>query len=72
MLDRLCVGNAARGAKMPETPAFDRPLITGTASADPVPPGTERVEYLIEGIGIAIFVALAVGAAVILIRNRRG
>ena len=57
---------------MPETPAFDRPLITGTASAGPVPPGTERVEYLIEGIGIAIFVTLAVSAAVILIRNRRG
>jgi hypothetical protein len=57
---------------MPETLAFDRPLITRTTSAGPVLPGTERVEYLIEGIGIAIFVALAVGAAVILIRNRRG
>jgi hypothetical protein len=57
---------------MPETPAFDRPLITGIASAGPVPPGTKRVEYLIEGIGITIFVTLAVSAAVILIRNRRG
>jgi hypothetical protein len=57
---------------MPETPAFDPPLIIGTASASPLPPGTERVEYLIEGIGIIIFVALSVSAAVILIRNRRG
>jgi hypothetical protein len=37
-----------------------------------MPPGTERVETLVEGIGIAIFVALAIGAAAILIRNRRG
>jgi len=37
-----------------------------------MPPGTGRVEQLIEWIGIAIFVALAVSAAVILIRNRRG
>jgi hypothetical protein len=57
---------------MPATPVLDRPLITGIRSVDPVPPGTERVEYLIEGIGIAIFVALAVSAAVILIRSRRG
>jgi hypothetical protein len=57
---------------MPATPVLNRPLITGTASAGPVPPGTARVEYLIEGIGIAIFVTLAVSAAVILIRNRRG
>jgi hypothetical protein len=57
---------------MPETPAFDRPLITGTAIAGLGPPGTERIEYLIEGIGIAIFVTLVVSAAVILIRSRRG
>jgi hypothetical protein len=57
---------------MPATTVLDRPLITGIGSVGPVPPGTERVEYLIEGIGIAIFVALAVSAAVILIRSRRG
>jgi hypothetical protein len=57
---------------MPATPVLDRPLITGIGSVGPVPPGTERVEYLIEGIGLAIFVALAVSAAVILIRSRRG
>ena len=57
---------------MPETPVLDRPLITGTGSTGPVPPGTKRVESLIEGIGIAIFVALAISAAVILIQKRRG
>ena len=57
---------------MPETPVLDRPLVTGTGSAAPIPPGTERVESLVEGIGIAIFVTLAIGAAAILIRNRRG
>jgi len=54
---------------MPETPAFDRPLITGTAIAGPVPLGNKRLEDLIEG--IAIFVTLAVSAAVSLIQNRQ-
>jgi hypothetical protein len=36
-----------------------------------VPPGTARVESLLETVGIAIFVALLVGAAVILIRQNR-
>jgi hypothetical protein len=57
---------------MPDAPVLDRPLITGTGSTGAMPPGTGRVEQLIEWIGIAIFVALAVSAAVILIRNRRG
>ena len=57
---------------MPESAVLDRPPVTGTGSAAPMPPGTERVESLVEGIGIAIFVALAIGAAAILIRNRRG
>jgi len=56
---------------MPETHVLDRPLVTGTGSTGPVPPGTGKVEYLIEWIGIAIFVVLAVSAAAILIRNRR-
>ena len=56
---------------MPETAVLDRPPVTGTGSAAAMPPGTERVESLVEGIGIAIFVTLAIGAAVILIRNRR-
>jgi hypothetical protein len=57
---------------MPEAPVLDRPLITGTGSTGAMPPGTGRVEQLIEWIGIAIFVALAASAAVILIRTAGG
>ena len=55
--------------------AQDRPaLITGAGEADsgPLPPGTENVATLLEIVGIGIFLALLVGAAVILIRRRRG
>jgi hypothetical protein len=45
--------------------------IIGTGAMGPVPPGTERVGQLLEWVGIAIFVALLVGAAVILVRNRQ-
>jgi hypothetical protein len=58
---------------MLQTLALDRPLpILGTGSTGPVPPGAGRVEQLIEWIGIAIFVALVISAAVILIRNYLG
>jgi hypothetical protein len=54
---------------------FDRPPATqaiGEGTTEALPPGTTRVESLIETVGIAIFVALLGGAAVILIqRNRR-
>jgi len=55
---------------MSATLGLDRSLISGTGSTGPVPAGTERVEQLIEWIGIAIIVALVV-SAVILMRNRR-
>ena len=45
--------------------------IIGTGPMRPEPPGTERVAQLLEWLGIAIFVALLVGAAVILVRNRK-
>lgn len=45
--------------------------IIGTGAMGPEPPGTERVGQLLEWIGIAIFVALLVGAALILVRNRQ-
>ena len=52
---------------------LDRPpSIIGTGSTGAVPPGAGRVEQLIEWIGIAIFVALVISAAVILIRNYLG
>jgi hypothetical protein len=51
--------------------ALDQPPITGTGGTGPEPPGTKTVEHLLEWVGIAIFVALMVSAAVILIRNRR-
>ena len=58
---------------MLQTLAVDWPLpIPGTGSTGPVPPGAERVEQLIEWIGIAIFGALAISAAVILLRNYLG
>ena len=48
-----------------------RPIV-GTESTGPVPPGAGRVGQLVEWIGIAIFVALVISAAVILIRNYLG
>jgi hypothetical protein len=54
--------------------AFGRPPATqefGEGTTEAVPPGTARVESLLETVGIAIFVALLVGAAVILIRQNR-
>jgi hypothetical protein len=52
---------------MPATLVLDRLLITRTGSTGPVP-----LEQLIEWIGLAIFIVLAVSAAIILIRNHRG
>jgi hypothetical protein len=57
---------------MSATLVLDRLLITRTGSTGPVPPGAGRVEQLIEWIGLAIFIVLAVSAAIILIRNHRG
>ena len=58
---------------MLQTLVLERPLhIVGTGNTGPVPPGAGRVEKLIEWIGIAIFVALVISAAVILIRNYLG
>ena len=52
--------------------ALDRmSSITGTGALGPEPPGADRVGQLLEWVGIAIFVALLVGAAVILVRNRQ-
>jgi hypothetical protein len=48
------------------------PSMIGTGGTGPVPPGAGRVEQLIEWIGIAIFVALVISAAVILIRKYLG
>ena len=56
-----------------EVLAQDRPaLITGAGEGDTgtAPPGTENVATLFEIVGILL--ALFVGAAVILIRRRRG
>jgi hypothetical protein len=54
---------------------FGRPPATqeiGEGATEALPPGTTRVESLLETVGIAIFVVLRGGAAVILIqRNRR-
>ncbi len=60
---------------MMEVLAQDRPaLITGAGegSTGTAPTGTENVATLFEIVGIGIFLALFVGAAVILIRRRRG
>ena len=58
---------------MLQTLVLERQLpILGTGSTGPVPPGAGRVGQLIEWIGIAIFVALVISAAVILIRNYLG
>jgi len=46
-------------------------FIIGTGATVPEPPGTERVAQLLEWVGVAIFAALLVGAAVILVRNRK-
>jgi hypothetical protein len=52
---------------------LDRPpSMIETGSTGAVPPRVGRVEQLIEWIGIAIFVALVISAAVILIRNYLG
>jgi hypothetical protein len=54
--------------------AFGRPPATpeiGEGTTEALPPGTARVENLLETVGIVIFLALLVGAAVILIRRNR-
>ena len=53
----------------------DRPALipaVGEANSGPAPPGAENVATLLEIVGIGIFLALLVGAAVILIRRNRG
>ena len=57
---------------MPEMAGIDRPHPEQELKCTANRREQRRVEYLVEGIGIAIFVALAIGAAAILIRNRRG
>ena len=55
--------------------AQDRPALIpqlGEADAGSSPPGADNVATLLEIVGAAIFLALLVGAAVILIRRRRG
>jgi hypothetical protein len=55
--------------------AQDRPAVIpplGDADAGPAPPGAENVATLLEIVGNGIFLALLVGAAVILIRQNRG
>ncbi|ANY85033.1 hypothetical protein BB934_43260 (plasmid) [Microvirga ossetica] len=57
-----------------EAPAFGPPAAipeTGEAALEARPPGTARVETMLETVGIAIFAALLVSAAVILIRRNR-
>jgi hypothetical protein len=54
--------------------AFGRPPATpgiGEGTTEALPPGTARVGNLLETVGIVIFLALLVGAAVILIRQNR-
>lgn len=53
----------------------DRPALipqSGEADAGPAPPGAENVATLLEIVGIGIFLALLVGAALILVRRNRG
>ena len=55
--------------------AQDRPALipeVGEANSGPAPPGADNVATLLEIVGIGIFLALLVGAAVILIRHNRG
>jgi hypothetical protein len=55
--------------------AQDRPAVIpqlGEADAGPAPPGAENVATLFEIVGVGIFLALLVGAALILIRRNRG
>lgn len=55
--------------------AQDRPAVIppiGEADAGPSPPGAKNVATLLEIVGIGIFLALLMGATVILIRRNRG
>ena len=55
--------------------AQDRPALipeVGKANPGPAPPGAENVANLLEIVGIGIFLALLLCAAVILIRRNRG
>jgi hypothetical protein len=54
--------------------AFSRPpgiAEIGEGTTEALPPGTARAGNLLETVGIAIFIALLVGAAIILIRQNR-
>ena len=53
----------------------DRPALipeVGEANSGPAPPGADNVATLLEIVGIGIFLALLVGAAIILARHNRG
>ena len=55
--------------------AQDRPTVIPQleeADAGPSSPGAENVATLFEIVGVGIFLALLIGAAVILIRRNRG
>ena len=57
-----------------ELMAFSRPPATpgiGEGTTEASPPGTARVGNLLETVGIAIFLALLIGAAAILIQQNR-
>lgn len=52
---------------------LDRPPTVPTLPGDdgwPPPPGAARAESLIEAVGVLIFLALLIGAVVIMIRHR--
>jgi hypothetical protein len=53
--------------------AQDRPAVIpqlGEADTGPAPPGAENVATLFEIVGIGIFLALLVGAVILIRRNR--
>ena len=54
--------------------ALGRPLATseiGEGTVVPSPPGTERIETLLVVVGIVIFMALALGAVILVRKHRR-
>ena len=50
---------------------LNQSLFAEIGSTGPVPPGTGRVQQLVEWVGVALFAALVIGTAVILMRNRQ-
>ena len=72
---RRTIRNLMREGKATmELRALDRPpSLTGVEGRDsgPSPPGTDRVATLLEVVGITIFLAILVGAAIVMIRRNR-